>query len=216
MANDLVVLLHGIMRSKTDMVPLTRFLKKSGYDTLNILYPARKKSLEDLTEFVHEKIITSPDYTPDKTLHFVTHSLGGLLARYYIATRKPQNLGKVVMLGTPNTGSELADVLGTHKLSAKLFHRFYGPAGAQLATTYTHPETDINYPIGVIAGTLSINPLAAFILPKPHDGMVSVERTKINGMKDHIMLPTTHAFMMFNPKVMKQVEYFLKNEKFRI
>lgn len=219
MNKGLVILLHGILRSKTDMLPLALYLKKRGYDVLNILYPSRKKSLEELAEFIHEKITACPDYGADKPLHFVTHSMGGLIARYYIETYKPKNLGKVVMLSPPNTGSEFADVLLNHKLWAKPYRAFFGPAGAQLTTDYTLKGTNITYPLGIIAGTRSINPLALWALPKSkvgaHDGIVPVERTKIDGMTAHITLPVNHTFMMFNRDVMEQTEQFLEKEKFK-
>jgi pimeloyl-ACP methyl ester carboxylesterase len=111
---EFVVLLHGILRSKTDMLPLARYLEKRGYKAVNILYPSRKMNLEDITDFVEEKIKSSAHYNDSMKLNFVTHSMGGLIARYFIATRKPPNLGRVVMLGPPNTGSEFADFLKDH------------------------------------------------------------------------------------------------------
>jgi pimeloyl-ACP methyl ester carboxylesterase len=215
MSGEFVVLLHGILRSKTDMLPMALYLKKNGYGVLNVLYPSRKKSLEDLTDFIEEKLKACKDYDESMTLHFVTHSMGGLIARYYIATRKPKNLGKVVMLGPPNTGSEFADFLTEHKFFGPIFKKMFGPASGQLTTKYKHAHEEINFPLGVIAGTVSINPFALWILPGAHDGIVPVERTRINGMRDHITVRSTHTFMMFNRKVMKQVEYFLKNEKFK-
>lgn len=215
--NEIVVLLHGILRSRTDMLGLEGYLLKQGYETINILYPSRKKNLEDLTDFVADKIENHPAYSPEKTLNFVTHSMGGLIARYYIATHKPENLGKVVMLGPPNTGSEFADFLSENKLLAPLFKNIFGPASAQLTTSYDHIEDDITYPLGVIAGNASINPLAPWVFPNhkgAHDGIVPVERTKIKGMTDHIVMKSTHTFMMFNPKVMRQVHKFLKHGKF--
>ena len=209
------MLLHGILRSKTDMLPLCLYLRKHGFDAISILYPSRKQDLENLTDFVDEKIKEAGDYAPDKTLHFVTHSMGSLIARYYIATRRPKNLGKVVMLGPPNTGSEFADFLRDHKALGPVFKKVFGPAGQQLATDYEHIIHDIDYPLGVIAGNRSINPLAPWVLPGEHDGIVPVERTKIEGMSDHIVMKATHSLMMFNPAVMKQVLNFLKNEKFR-
>lgn len=210
-----VVLLHGILRSRTDMLPLSRYLKKRGYETVNILYPSRKKSLEDLTEFVDEKIRTAKNYSDSLPLHFVTHSMGGLIARYYIATKKPANLGRVVMLAPPNTGSEFADFLTEHKQLSPLFKKLFGPASGQLGTEYKHNDGEIHYPLGVIAGNRSINPLALWVLPGEHDGIVPVERTKIDGMSDHLVVPSTHTFMMFNPAVMRQVAYFLEEEKFK-
>ncbi len=214
MSKEIVVLLHGILRSKTDMLPLTMHLKKHGYEAINILYPSREQSLEDLTDFVHEKMLASEHYESADKIHFVTHSMGGLIARYYIAKRRPHHLGKVVMLGPPNTGSEFADFMSETEILAPVFKAIFGPASAQLTTDYEHIDHDIDYPLGVIAGNMSINPLAPWFLSGEHDGIVPVERTKIEGMADHIVIQATHSFMMFNSKVMDQVKCFLDEGKF--
>tara|TARA_R110001592_G_scaffold79054_5_gene236798 strand:+ start:14899 stop:15579 length:681 start_codon:yes stop_codon:yes gene_type:complete len=212
---EMVVLLHGIFRSKLDMHFLNNLFAKNGYSTLNILYPSREQNLEDLSDFVHDKIINSPDYTENTTLNFVTHSMGGLITRYYIARRKPKYLGKVVMLGPPNTGSEFADWLSETKVLAPIFKTVFGPAGQQMTTHYAHIDGDITYPLGIIAGNLSINPLAPWVLHGEHDGIVPVERTKIEGMTDHIVMSATHSFMMFNAEVMEQALHFLKHSTFK-
>ena len=212
---EIVILLHGILRSKTDMLGLDAYLKKHNYECINILYPSRKKTLEDLTEFVKDKIETHENYATNKTINFVTHSMGSLIARYFIAIHKPKNLGKVVMLGPPNTGSEFANFLNDNKLLSPLFKNIFGPASQQLTTDYKHIDDDITYPLGIIAGNASINPLAPWVLEGEHDGIVPVERTKIDGMTDHIVMKSTHSLMMFNPKVMEQVQHFLKHEKFK-
>jgi pimeloyl-ACP methyl ester carboxylesterase len=215
---EFVVLLHGILRS-LDMLPLTLYLQRKGYNAANIMYHPRDHNLESLVDDIDAKIRSSKNYSDDKKLHFVTNSMGGLIARYYIAARKPKNLGRVVMLCPPNTGSEHADFLVNNRHLSGLSRKMLGPALDQLVTTYKHPENEITYPLGIIAGSVSINPLALIALPKknvgPHDGMVPVERTKIAGMKDHIVVPSTHTFMMFNPGVMRQVANFLKDEQFK-
>lgn len=213
--NQMVVLLHGILRSKLDMFPLKKYLEDKEYKTLNILYPSREQSLEDLSDFVHKKIIDCPHYNEKTTLNFVTHSMGGLITRYYIARRNPENIGKVVMLGPPNTGSEFADWLSDTQILAPIFKSFFGPASGQLRTDHEHIDEDITYPLGIIAGNASINPLAPWVLDGEHDGIVPVERTKIDGMTDHIVISATHSFMMFNPSVMEQVYEFLKHNKFK-
>jgi triacylglycerol lipase len=209
-----IILLHGIFRSKFDMHPLAKFLEGKGYDIINIAYPSREKNLEDLSDFVHNKILERTHNNSPQTLHFVTHSMGGLIARYYITRHKPKNLGKVVMLGPPNTGSEFADWLSDTKILAPIFKAIYGPAGTQLRTDYAHGDTDITYPLGIIAGSLSINPLAPWILPGEHDGIVAIERTKIKGMTDHIVISATHSFMMMSSEVMQQTYNFLQHSKF--
>lgn len=211
---DIVVLLHGLLRSKMDMALLEKFFKKNNYAVINIKYPSREFDLEELRDFVHEKITNSPEYNNCKTLNFVTHSMGGLITRYYIAKYKPDNIGKVVMLGPPNTGSELADWLHDTKIIAPMFRAIFGPASDQLGTGYDHIDGDINYPLGIIAGNMSVNPLSPWLLDGEHDGIVPVERTKIEGMSDHIIMPATHSFMMFNNDVMAQSLHFLKHGKF--
>lgn len=215
MPRELVILLHGIFRNHIDMLPLGLYLERQGWDTINILYPSRRKNIEDLSDFVHSKITRHKKYSPDKTMHFVTHSMGGLIARYYIARHRPAHLGKVVMLGTPNTGSETADFLNENAVLGPVYKTLFGPAGQQLLTRYRHTASEIDYPLGVIAGSKSVNPLAFLALEGAHDGIVPVERTKIGGMTDHIILPATHSFMMFNRGVMRQVKFFLENGKFQ-
>lgn len=212
---EMVILLHGIMRSKLDMSPMAKYLNDNHYDTLNILYPSREKNLEDLSDFVQQKIMAWDKYSPEKKLNFVTHSMGGLIVRYYIAREKPQNLGKVVMLGPPNSGSEFADWFSETKILAPIFKVIYGPASEQLTTHYKHSAQDITYPLGIIAGNVSINPLAPWILNGAHDGIVPVERTKIDGMTDHIVISASHALMMFNGEVMEQTLHFLQHGKFQ-
>lgn len=214
MARDLVVLLHGILRSKTDMLPLSLYLRGRGYETINVLYPSRRRSLEDLADYVHEKISASPYYREAPRLHFVAHSMGGIIARYYVAKYAPANLGKVVMLAPPNTGSEFADFLSGHPLLKNFYLKMFGPAGQQLGTARAKDYPLLSCPVGIIAGTRSINPLAIGVLPRGHDGIVTVERTRLPGMADHITLPVTHTFMMFNPEVMRQTLRFLQEGKF--
>ena len=211
---DLVVLLHGILRRNLDMSMISHRFKKAGYATLNLQYPSREQPVEALSDFVHQKIISCPYYSPDTTLNFVTHSMGGLISRYYIARHKPENLGKVVMLSPPNTGSEFADWLSETEVLSPLFKKVFGPASQQLRTDYAHIDTQIDYPLGIIAGNMSINPLAPWVLEGEHDGIVPVERTKIEGMSDHIVIPTTHSFMMFNSDVIDQALHFIKTGRF--
>ncbi len=196
------------------MIPLENALKSEGYRTLNILYPSRKMSLEEISDFVNDKIQEEQARSPFKTIHFVTHSMGGLIARYYIKQENPKNLGKVVMLGTPNKGSEFADFFTETELLAPIFKGIFGPASGQLTTYYEHIDDEITYPLGVIAGDVSINPLAPLILSGAHDGIVAVESTRIEGMSDHITLPASHSFMMFNQEVINQTLHFLQHSTF--
>src|SRR5690606_16990726 len=143
---------------------LEKRLRREGYDAcINIQYPSNKYDLNDLCELVHERLINDPNYTDAGRVDFVTHSMGGLLARYIITRHHPKNLGSVVMLGTPNHGSEMADFLSGNKVLSRPFRWLFGPASSQLRTNIAHFETMretevIDYPLGIIASNISLNP----------------------------------------------------------
>ncbi|MFI4938512.1 MAG: lipase family alpha/beta hydrolase [Candidatus Berkiellales bacterium] len=210
--NEVVVLLHGIIRTKWSMILIERALKKHGYQVLNIDYPSRKKDIPTLADEIFEKIKTGCDINVT-TLHFVTHSMGGIIVRYLLFKYPMNHLGKVVMLSPPNQGSEVADFLQNNWFYQVVF----GPAGQQLTTTAAknYPQTSSSsYPLGIIAGNKWWDPLSHSILPSSHDGKVTVESTKLAGMTDHIVLSATHSFMMYNPKVIHQVVAFLEQGHF--
>lgn len=209
---DYVVLLHGIGRTSAAMAKLEKSLTADGYQVLNIDYPSREKSLADLVETIHPQIKNAAADTSRK-LHFVGYSMGGLLARAYVKKYPPENVGRIVLLGTPNKGSEVADLL--EKTAA--FNWFYGPAGKELTTAFNQESLfgKPDYDVGVIAGTRTVDPVSYFIIPGANDGKVSVESTKIDGMKDHLVLPVTHTFMPQNKTVIAQVKNFIKSGMFR-
>lgn len=213
-----VLLLHGIARRAASMSVMEHALRAAGYETLNIDYDARHKPLEALAEDLHEEAGAFLQ-RPGGRVHVVAHSMGGLLARAYITRHRPPALGRMVMLGPPNAGSELADLLCGQALYRPLYHRVFGPAGAQLVTT---PDTTlaallgpVDYELGVIAGDRALNLLASwFVLPGPNDGSVCVARTRMEGMADHIVLHVTHTLMMRHPEVIRQSLHFLRHGRF--
>jgi len=212
--DDAAVLLHGIARSSSSLAKIERALQDEGLLTLNLDYPSRRMSLEELAETIHPRILGLSGSISGR-LHFVTHSMGGLLARAYLARYRPANLGHVVMLGPPNQGSEVADILERNPL----YRAFFGPAGAQLVTRRDDVMATmlgtIDYPVGIIAGRHSVYPVASFfVIKEPSDGRVSVRRTAVEGMADHLVLPVTHPTMMNNAEVIRQVIHFLRNGRF--
>ncbi len=209
---DCVILLHGLARSSHSLRKLEKSLAEEGFKTVNQNYPSTKDPIEKLAEKYVSKAIGACG--PSSQIHFVTHSMGGILVRQYLSTHSLNSLGKVVMLGPPNQGSETVDRLG--KLPG--FKFFNGPAGMQLGTGKGSLPKSLNkadFTLGVIAGTQSINLILSYILPSTDDGKVTLESTKLEGMAGHISLPVTHTFMMLNGEVIKQVIYFIKNGKFK-
>jgi pimeloyl-ACP methyl ester carboxylesterase len=212
-AGECVVLLHGLARTRRSMLRLEKILKSRGYDVVNINYPSRHMTIDDLAEVVIGQCLAICKSRACKSINFVTHSMGGILVRYYFQHHKIEGLNRVVMLGPPNKGSEAVDRLKNFPG----FSWLNGPAGSQLGTTdYDIPKKlgAVNFELGVIAGIRSINLLLSTFLPGQDDGKVSVESTKIDGMKDFIPLPCTHTFMMRNPEVIHQVIHFLEFGQF--
>ena len=213
-AQDGVVLLHGISRTARSFGKMETALVGAGCITLNLDYASRRKSLEALAEDIQPDIERFAEGIGG-SLHFVAHSMGGLLARVYLAKCRPYHLGRVVMLGTPNGGSEIADGLKDFAP----YRAFFGPAGQQLGTQ-RDAATDgllqpVDYAVGIIAGNRSVDPLAGIFLPRPHDGRVSVANTKLEGMADHVVVPVAHPFLPGNANVIAQTLAFLRDGRFR-
>ena len=206
-----VVLLHGIARTSASLKTLERALLATGFATLNIDYASRHKPIAALADDIHPVIAGFAER--DAPLHFVAHSMGGLVARAYIAKYRPARLAGVVMLGTPNGGSEVADLLR----GSRLFRAFYGPAGLEL-TTSVRPNAlpGVDYPVGVIAGNRFIDPVAGlFVLPKPNDGRVSVQSAMLAGMADHVVVNTSHTGLPRHAVAIEQTLAFLRDGRFR-
>lgn len=211
MANEGVVLLHGIFRTYRSMAGFARYLEQQGYDVLNVDYPSTKHPIEVLADIIHPKISIFSNQV--EKLHFVGYSMGGLLIRAYIHKYRPEKLERVVMVGTPNKGSEVADFLK----GISLYQKLYGPAGQQLITEqmeFIAHLGDIHYPLGVIAGNRPIDPISSRIIKIPNDGKVSIESTKIAGMKDHITIPCSHTFLPSSKMVWSHTLDFMLHEAF--
>ncbi len=211
---DRVVLLHGLGRSDLSMLRLKLALQDRGYHVINVGYPSTEYSIEQLSESELGPALATCCSDPGGRVHFVTHSLGGIVLRYYIDRHEVEGLGRVVMLSPPNQGSELADWAAENPVLEKLL----GPAIEELGTG---PESvpsrlgPVDFELGVITGDRTLNPLFSRIIPGEDDGKVSVESAKVSGMTDFLVVPRSHTYIMLSEDVIEQVVHFLENGQFR-
>ena len=210
-AEPCVVLLHGLARSATSMWLLELRLQDEGFHTVNESYPSTTTPLRELFETVPPPSIAKCEGR--RPIHFVTHSMGGVIMRGYLAKHRVEGLGRLVLLAPPNKGSELVDTLK----DVPGFEWLSGPAGIALSADIdsipnTISDADAEY--GVIAGDLSLNPLYSSLIPGDDDGKVSVESTKFAAMTDHIVVNASHTFIMNSSDVAEQVIAFLRTGRF--
>ncbi len=186
-------------------------LQDAGFHTVNETYPSTTKPLGELIEA--EPPVSIAKCRDRKPIHFVTHSMGGVIMRGYLAKHEVDNLGRLVLIAPPNRGSELVDTL----MQVPGLEWLNGPAGAALSADIdsipnTISDADAQY--GVIAGDLSLNPLFSSLLPGEDDGKVSVESTKFAVMTDHITVYASHTFIMNSLEVADQTLGFLLTGRF--
>jgi len=213
MATEQVILLHGLCRTNRSMRGMERALTSAGYQVANVDYPSRTAPIEQLSEVAISAAVETCRRNHAARIHFVTHSLGGILVRQYLATHTIPELGRVVMLGPPNQGSEVVDCLRHWKL----FTTINGPAGLQLGTDeYSVPNRlgRAVFSVGVIAGNRSVNWINSCFIRGTDDGKVSVARTRLEGMADHVVVAVSHPFTLRNRKAIRQTIAFLRDGRF--
>ena len=212
-APETVILLHGLCRTSRSMTKMERALTNAGFRVKNVSYPSRTASIQQLADDAIGKAVSECQRDGVARIDFVTHSLGGILVRSYLARHSLPSLGRVVMLAPPNQGSEVADKLG----GWFLYKWINGPAGIELGTDQNSTPNKLgpaNYPVGVIAGDRSINWINSLLIPGRDDGKVSIDRTKLAGMSDHIVIHAAHPFIMRNRKAIRQTIQFLRTGSF--
>jgi len=213
-AAECVVLLHGLARTSSSLNTMQKALDEEGYLTANIDYPSRQHEIAALADMAVEDGLTACRAGENvETIHFVTHSLGGILVRQYLRNKSIDELGRVVMMGPPNQGSNAADDLQ----GLPGFDWLNGPAGHQLGKGEASVPLalgPVDFELGVIAGNRSIDPVTSAVLENPDDGRVSIEDTKIEGMDDFVIVDHSHAFMMRMRTPIELTKNFLRTGKF--
>jgi hypothetical protein len=222
--NETVVLLHGLGRTQISMTRLASALRDDGYRVVNLSYPSRSRTIESLArDWLPQKLRESGADSAAR-VHFVTHSMGGIVLRVWLRdVAPPRNLGRVVMLAPPNAGSEITDRLN----GFAPFRWFTGRNGRRLGTTGAEalPRALCPWPsfaerppgrgeLGIIAGDRSLNPLFSRWLPGPGDGKVTVSATHLTGERDHVVLHASHTWIAWRRETIAQVKTFLRDGHF--
>jgi len=210
--SECVVLLHGLSRSRWSMKYVEWRLRREGYSVVNVSYPSRRNTVEDLGRCWLPKLIAAR-VPAGSAIHFVTHSMGGIVVRKYLEETPAVRVGRVVMFAPPNSGCEIIDRLRRLRVPSKLL----GPAAAQLGTDAASVPRQLGPPgfeLGILAGNRSWNPLFSAWLPGPDDGKVSVASTRLQGMKAHRVMSCSHAWLMWRKGPVDEVLRFLKEGSF--
>lgn len=211
---ECVIVLHGMGRTKFAMRKVEKELAVAGYTVWNRSYPSTEKPIETLAAEHISKGLQFCRRAQAEKVHFVTHSLGGILVRYYLQDNTIENLDKIIMLSPPNSGSEIADSLK----DIKLYQWMMGPAGQQLGTDANSlPNTldRIDATVGIITGKSSYDPWFSPFIPGEDDGKVSVKSARLEEMTDFLVVEAGHTFIMSNRSVLEQIRHFLKRGTFK-
>ena len=208
-----VVVAHGLGRTPASMTILANRLEQAGFRVVRFGYPSRSEPIETLADRLRDAVEACCGDDP-RRVHFVTHSMGGVLVRSHLSGRSAPHEGRVVMLSPPNQGSEIVDAFA----DSPLLRSFLGPAGSRLGTAPDGIASQlgpIRFSLGIITGNRSLNPIASWLIPGPDDGKVGVGRANVQGASSFLVLPATHTFIMNRRDVADEVVHFLRHGRFR-
>lgn len=210
---ECVIVLHGLGRTARAMSELSGEIANRGFKVVNLEYPSMAFGIEELSNRYLKKAVDV--FCKDRKVNFVTHSLGGIIVRKYLSDNKLENMGRVVMIAPPNQGSSLA----AYASEFPLINWIAGPVVKELGRTgkkdFFADLKKVDYELGIIAGNKSSSYLQSFIIPGEDDDKVSVYETRLEGAKEHIIVPVSHFGIMKNYQVMSQVISFLKKGEFK-
>lgn len=211
MKGKAVIAIHGVLRSSKSFVPMLDTLKKAGYQVFGFDYPSTQVQIPEAAEYLHSCIQSLEGV---EEINLVVHSMGGLVVRSYLGMHHDDRIHRMVMLGVPNKGAEMADLMKRNLL----FRMIYGPAGQQLVTdpkgliaSLPTPEFDFAVIAGGRGDERGFNPL----IEGDDDGTVRVVSTRLPGACDFATVKCLHSFLMRDPSVAEMTVRFLNDGQLR-
>ena len=204
---EYIVLFHGIYGTEKDMKPIAEMLGNKNYNIISIQYPTNSDSVEMISEKYIKPVIDGLDN--DKKVHFVVHSMGSGILRYYLKNNNMDNLGKVVFISPPSHGSALAD----HFIS-KMLKDLLGEAVLQFSIkedSFVNKLGNPDYSCYVLIGNKSNNPLYSVIIPGKDDGMVPLDGSKLDSCAYKVVDKASHTSILKDERTFNEIENYLKN-----
>ena len=203
---ETVVFVHGLYMRGLELALLRQRVGRAGFETRQFGYRSVSRAPQENARALGLYL----EALPTDRLHIVAHSLGGLVTLRMFQQGVKLPPGRVVFLGSPVRGSRFARYLGELGLAWSIGKSGPGVLAAEHEPRWSEPRE-----LGVVAGTheFRINPLNPK-LPSPHDGIVAVEETRIEGAKDSLAIHANHTGMLFTRELAEQVAVFLKNGSF--
>jgi len=208
---ECVILIHGLGRTSFCLALVHWWLQCAGWHVATAGYPSHRLTVQQIADTYIDRVVREQSQGGTVKLNFVTHSMGGIVLRQYLATHTVTNLGRVVMLAPPNHGSEVVDALKKCAVGRWIL----GTGGAELGTAGVPGRIGpARFELGVIAGDRSADPWFAHLFHEPNDGKVSVESAKVDGMADFLVVHQSHTWMMWHPATVRQILAFLERGRF--
>lgn len=212
-SDTFVIILHGLRGKSTSFLAMEKALVAQGYNVCRVDYPSTRLTLEALADTAIGTAMAHCAANGSDSLHFIAHSMGAILLRYYIQKHDIPRLGRLVLLSPPNRGIELIDTFAW----CGLFRKFNGPAGMQLSAKNGGLVRSLPPPVnevGVVMCAKTINPIASAFIPGADDGRVSFASARIDGLKDFVFVDSNHHVVMKKEETIRQVISFLKKGRF--
>ncbi len=212
-SDEFVIIIHGLRGESADFLKLEEALIADGYNVCRVDYPSTKYTIQALADTALGEAIRRCREEGADSLHFVAHSMGTILVRYYLQENRVKELGSVVFLSPLNHGTELVDRLAW----LPFFSKYNGPGGMQLGADeddFVQSLQPPYYSVGVIMSARSVNPIESLFIPGKDDGRVSIESAKLPGMKDFVLVNSNHHVVMKKEKTIRYVLRFLKTGSF--
>lgn len=208
---DLIVFLHGFMRTGHNMAFLSRHFSDAGYRTLSPSLPLYIKSLDECTSVFEKYFVREAGNYG--IVHFIGHSMGGLVIRNFLSRNKIINPGRCVLIGTPNKGSDLVGIVEKYASPVMNIIKPYlalRPGGPNIPLPINTPSPEI----GLIAGNRN-NLLLSRLIKRDNDGRVAVEAVPYDGMKDFTILPYNHDEIHHKKETVCLIMNFIKTGYFK-